>query len=379
MSPELLTIGPRGRRLCLDFARALDDEVAESAQRRAIVLDNGSTLHSFVSVAVAGEPQPTEEQIDEMLAAEAARPVPTVAEVAGLLERVSLPEVGPDQRVIADALADSVATAMYWQPPEGGDVLAGRRELDDGLARIAAWLAPHVPDWWTAPMASDQWAHGWWGHDPRETVQSVATWRAKAVAEENRSATQQRVNRVEYPREGWSPTPGLQPADVDAPISGTWWSFPDGLESTRAIVGVPLGLDLTEDAGDTADVRVSAVDVPAGARVLEIDEPQMWVELCREHPLEVTGSRRHDWYRVTGRDGRWVIPDWAAVAESCDAVHLTTAAYLAGATRALAVDEHSATMIAGRGPDVTQWLKPVQAGPPGTWGYDQDSGTWTPH
>lgn len=378
MRPEQLTIGPRGRRLCLDLATVLDDGLREAAFRRAVVLDDGSTMHPFVSVAVAGEPQPTPAQIDELLAAEAARTVPTIEEVAALLERVPLPEGGPGKGQIAESLARSVAFAMYWQPPDGEDVLAGHRELDAGLARVAAWVAPHVPDWWSAPMAADQWTLGWWGHDPREPGQSVADWRTATLAEEKRAVRMRRENRVEAPEEGWSPTPGLRPADVDAPISGAWWSFPGGVQSTRAIDGLPLGLDLTEDAGGSEDIQVSAVAVPAGARVLEIDDPQVWVELCRAHPLEVTDSRRHDWYRVTGRDGRWVIPDWAAVAESYDAVHLRTTAYLAGATRALAVAAETATMIAGRGPDVTQWLTSVQVGPPRTWGYDQHTDAWAP-
>lgn len=352
MNSEILTAGPRGRQLCLALACALDDEFAGAARQRAFVLDDGSTMHRFVSVAVAGEPQPTQAEIDAYLAAEAARPVPTVADVAWLLEQVALPAAPPEAWEMATALDTSVAHAMYWQPPAGEDVLAGRSELDRGLTRIAEWAEPAVPDWWSAPMAPEQWTIGWWGHDPREPTRSATEWRKEALAEERRSRG----------RSG----------------SGTWWSFPDGVASTRAIDGIPAGLDFTEDAGDTDAVQASAVEVPAAARVLEIDDPQVWVELCRAYPLEVTASRRHDWYRVTGRDGHWVIPDWAAVAEQYDAVHLTTAAYLAGATRAIDTDAETASMIAGWGPDVTQWLMPVQVGPPGAWGYDQDTDTWAP-
>ena len=71
-----------------------------------------------------------------------------------------------------------------------------------------------------------------------------------------------------------------------------------------------------------------------------------------------------------------MVPDWAAVVETYDAVHLTTAAYLAGATRALAVDAETATMIAGWGPDATQWLTPVQIGPAHSRGYDQQADAW---
>ncbi|WP_022917707.1 hypothetical protein [Ruania albidiflava] len=374
MRAELLTVGPRGRRLCLDLACRLDHVLSYAAFDRGYELDPGKG--TSVQRLMAFPPGTTQEEMDAARATEDARPVPRVAEIAGLLTQVPLPAAGPSQVHVAEALADSVATAMYWQPPDGQDVLAGHGELDDGLARVAAWLAPHAPDWWTAPMADHQWALGWWGHDPGERSGSVTEWRDRALAEEERSARMRRENRVDYPGEGWSPTPGLRPADVDAPISGTWWSFPDGVQSTRAVEGVPLGLDLTEDAGGAEDVQVAAVQSRAGARVLEIDDPQVWVDLCRAHPLEVTCSRRHDWYRVTGRDGRWVVPDWAAVAETYDAVHLTTAAYLAGATRALAVDAETATMIAGWGPDATQWLTPVQIGPAHSRGYDQRAEAW---
>ena len=371
MSPDLLTTGPRGRRLCLAVACTLDDELAEAARQRAFVLDDGSTMHRFVA-AEAGDPPLTQAEIDAYLAAEAARPVPTVADVARLLESVTVPSGVPDQGLLTFALQTAVDAAMYWQPPAGEDVLAGKPELDGGLARIATWLAPHAPDWWRAPMAPEQWTIGWWGHDPREVTQSVTGWREATVAAEERAAAQRRENQVEYPKEGWSPTPGLRPADIDAPIGGIWWSFPDGVSSTRAVGGVPLGLDLTEDT-DVDGVSVAPAQGPENPRVLEIDTPRVWVDLCRAHPLDVTASRRHDWYRVTGRDGDWVIPDWAAVAEDYDAVHLTTAAYLAGATRSLEVDQRLATMIAGRGPDATVWLTPVQVGTPRAWSFDREA------
>ncbi|HIZ35520.1 MAG TPA: hypothetical protein H9815_07055 [Candidatus Ruania gallistercoris] len=375
MHPELLTAGPRGRRLCLNLATALDDLLSRAVFDRSYDLDPGKG--TSVKRLMAFAPGTTQAEMDAARAAEEARPVPTVADVARLLVQVDLPAAGPAPAQITPALAESVSTAMYWQPPHGEDVLAGHRELDDGLARVATWLAPQIPDWWTTPMAPEQWVVAWWGHDPRKRKAPALTkWRKQTLAEEHRAATLRRKNRVEYPKEGWSPTPGLRPADVTASISGTWWSFPDGVATTRAVDGVPAGLDLTEDAGDD-QARAFEVRVPTDARVLEIDHPQVWIDLCRAHSLEVTSSRRHDWYRVTGRDGDWVIPDWAAVAESYDAVHLTTAAYLAGATRALEVNERLATMIAGWGPDATVWLTPVRAGTPHVWSFDGEADRWS--
>ena len=32
------------------------------------------------------------------------------------------------------------------------------------------------------------------------------------------------------------------------------------------------------------------------------------------YPRDVTASRRHDWNGWTGREGRWILPDWRSVA-----------------------------------------------------------------
>jgi hypothetical protein len=63
-----------------------------------------------------------------------------------------------------------------------------------------------------------------------------------------------------------------------------------------------------------------------GARVYEITGRRDWADLTARYPLEVTRSRRHDWWRVTGRAATWLIPDYAAVAADYDAIHLTVLA-----------------------------------------------------
>ena len=110
----------------------------------------------------------------------------------------------------------------------------------------------------------------------------------------------------------------------------------------------------------------SAVATPLDAhpaRVIEIDGPEVWVDLCRRHPLVVTASRRHDWFRATGRDGGWVQPDWSRVADEADGVHLSVTGYLTSAGRALDVDEGWASVIGGWNPDETYWFAGVAARP----------------
>ena len=97
----------------------------------------------------------------------------------------------------------------------------------------------------------------------------------------------------------------------------------------------------------------------------------------------MTASRRHDWWRLTGRDGTWLIPDWAAVATRFDAVHLTVDGYLSTAGRAIPVEHPSgpaATVLAGFAPDETWWLTDVRPGlgQPVDWRCDDDDRQWQP-
>jgi len=107
----------------------------------------------------------------------------------------------------------------------------------------------------------------------------------------------------------------------------------------------------------------------ADARICEIRGPEDWTDLVSRYPLEVTRARWHDWFKVTGRAGTWLIPDYSAVAADYDAVHLTIGGYLTAAGRALAVSDNAATMLAGWDPDKTYWLADALqvAGAPVRW------------
>lgn len=100
--------------------------------------------------------------------------------------------------------------------------------------------------------------------------------------------------------------------------------------------------------------------------------------LCRTYPLEVTEQKRHDWYSTTGRYGRWVVPDWSAVAVDHDAVHLTAAAYLTSAGTAVPVDDGVASVIAGWYPDETYWLSDDARPEAGGAVWVRDDEDWVP-
>ncbi len=63
-----------------------------------------------------------------------------------------------------------------------------------------------------------------------------------------------------------------------------------------------------------------------------------------------------------------------AVAAEVDAVPLTVAGYLAAAGTAIAVDEDTASVIAGWDPDATFWLtvRPEPKEEPEAWAWDDD-------
>lgn len=231
-------------------------------------------------------------------------------------------------------------TARYWQAPDGEDVLAALPPVRAALLPVAEQVltAPGV-QWWDEDRGAEQWAIDWRSADdpaplPTNLRQALRNWRQNERAEEVQAARD-------------------RPSDPHAPWSGWWWSLPRGL--LRTVGHVPAALSLVEDS--LGWVEATAIPVRGAGRTLEVRTPDDWTALCRRFPLEVTASRRHDWFNTTGRHGRWLIPDWEQVAAEWDAVHLTVFGYLRGAGRALQVDTHTATVIAGWDPGSTLWLK----------------------
>lgn len=178
-----------------------------------------------------------------------------------------------------------------------------------------------------------------------------------------------------------------RPADPASLASGSWWSIPPHAlprTSGSPIDGRPAGLEFVEDASSWRAAEVRPVRVPHGLRIIEVRSPNDWAELCRRYPLDVSGEKRHDWFRTTGRDGRWVIPDWSAVARDVDAVHLPVEGYLRCAGVAVEVEltgalsGSAASVLAGWNPDETRWLADVVdiVDEPTRWVMD-DWGSWS--
>ncbi|CAM5521534.1 hypothetical protein [Leifsonia shinshuensis] len=354
IDPAALLAGPRGRRVCLYVATPgpgdaltgpdpLLDAVFLAAYERessAVMFVLYSADDSEDPGAGSGDPRevPRAPALDEIARMFAARPPAT-----------------PDPEELLEALEVSVGAARYWQEPDGNDRLADEPELADALrAGGDAVARADGAQWWASPLAEDdQWLvlmddrpHDEWSATDRpprleeSPSEALARWRQEFDQEEE-------GRRREY-RLGASPLHW----------GGSWWSMPPVTSTTtRGLTGKgAVGLHLVEDGLGWRYARLTRMAVRAGARVFEIDGPERWAELCRRFPLDASASRRGDWLRSTGRDGRWLVPDWLRVAEEYDGVHLTVLGYLSTAGRALPVADDWATVLAGWSPDETHWL-----------------------
>ncbi|MDX2375981.1 hypothetical protein M4I32_04120 [Microbacterium sp. LRZ72] len=321
---DALARGTRGRRLCVEYVARADETVGSAVYRlgRELDPDPGVRLRRSVSEVRGREAEPTS----------------TGEAVTALVDGVDLTNIRHD--LVREALQASVDLARYWQEPDGTDAVAALPAMHAALRRIARHVSTTLRDS-AAPRGSAQFAVDW---RPLADSAPLMCDPAAVLTDWTRA---QREDEARAARE--------RPADPRANWSGTWWSVPQGLVTTRGSM-----LDALELVEDSHGWEVATVIPVRGAgRTLEIRSGEDWAELCREYPMEVTASRRHDWFRVTGRDGRWVIPDWQRVAERWDAVHLTTLGYLSAATQLIEVGSEYASVIGGWGPDSTIWLADV--------------------
>jgi hypothetical protein len=338
-----LLAGPRGRRMCLELLRG-----AVGRTWPELSWTDGKAGYPV------GRFDP--EQARRSLAAAVA-----ALDVAALVTTQTPATLLP-------ALTASVDRAMYWQEPDEVDQLLAQPALGAELVPVAeAVVQAPASQWWAEPMAAtDQHAIAWAPDDPPVLQAPNLTGAGPALQRwrEQTAADEQQVRRE-------------RPADPRAPWSGAWWSTPALVErivTTRTLPGAavaaapaPVGLTVVEDEMGWTAARSWPVHVPGDARVLELTGPGDWAALVQRYPLEVTASRRHDWWRVTGWNGAWVIPDWAAVAVDVDAVHLTVDGYLSTAGRALPVDvpalgRPARTLLGGWDPDATWWFTDAPTG-----------------
>lgn len=323
-----LLAGPRGRRLCLELVAAGSSDVRGMLFHLGYAADvhaGATRLVAFVGERVDGS------ALDDQMSA---------ASIDRLVQLIGATRVSITPAAIEEALVLSVGAARYWQPPDGWDVLAADARVTAALTAVADRVVRHPASrWWRRDIADTQWALAFDGEpamfDP--APDAAGRWAAATRAEEDRA----RERRLTPAGQGFS---------------GHWWSHPWGAPHTTGELpdGLPAGLAYVEDA--LGWTQAEAIPVAGTGRIHEVRTAADWAHLCRRYPLEVTAARRHDWFRTTGRDGRWLLPEWSRVAQEWDGVHLTGWAYLTAATRAIEVDDEYASLIGGWGPDETYWL-----------------------
>jgi len=328
LTADDLLIGPRGRGLCTAVAHRLSGELWPGSRA------NGTAERDVLIRAL-----------------EAVDPTPVYA--------------WRDPLAFVEPMDWSVSNAMYWQPPHEQDVVAADPGVVAALRPVADAVATAPASaWWNTPvdLAVLRYTSRFdAGHPPSPPTLTGARerldrWRVGVLEDDHAAATD-------------------RPADPVAPFSGCWWSTPamaSLVTTTRPLPALgSVELVWEEDSLGQRSALIWPLTTTRVPRVWEVDRPAAWVRLVDRYPLEVTNARRHDWYRTTGRVGRWRIPDWSAVADDWDAVHVTVAGYLTTATRALPLgDGDSATILAGWNPDQTWWLTDTLAtttGHPASW------------
>jgi hypothetical protein len=343
--PGSLLAGPRGRRLCWVVAGGLPHQARI-----------GPAWEQVISFDRLG-----------------AGPAELAGELAVAVARRDWAAVvaGMSEAELAGPLADSAGWAMYWQPPDGVDQALAYPQVAEALRPVARAVTG-------APAAR------WWPGGPelgaQQYVEPVGAGRAGPAL----SGAARRLAAWLVAELGDERSAAARPPNPAANYSGHWWSAPclSGLVSTtRALPGLgPLQLTAKEDWPGWSDVRCWPLTPRRPPRTWEITGPDNWVALVARYPLEVSKSRRHDWWRVTGRAGRWLIPDYAAAAADYDAIHLSVGGYLTTAGRALPVSD-AGTLLAGWDPDETYWLADIldTAGPTLRWtSQDSPHPRWRP-
>lgn len=347
LSADALLAGPRGRSLCVNL---LDDRLSPGGRvRRAWP----RALH-FIRTG------------DSARGASRLTKCARIADVSG---------TSFNRGALLAGLRAAVDFASYWHEPDAEDqgfaAEAVREALRPVAEAVVAAAGARDVRWWTAPVDRDRQRVAQFvdQHPQAEPLltgaaESVGAWRADTLDDE-RSAR----DRPEVPAASQSGRWRSSPAPSLLPVT------------TRALPALGAArLALVEDGLGWQSARCWPVAPKEGARIYEICGPDHWAELVGRYPLDVSKSRRHDWGRATGWAGRWLIPDYPAVAADWDAVHVSVAGYLTTAGITIPACDGACTMLAGWDPDATWWLTDVLAltGPPEDWRADDQAALgWT--
>lgn len=261
--PDSLLTGPRGRRLCW----SLVDSAVGPAKAR--------TGPGWKQVRLGLPGVERTELAAELAAAIAQTDLGTIA--------------GMSDVALLAPLAESVDAAMYWQAPDAVDQALAHAEVAEALRPVAhAVIGASAARWWSSGAELDTQQYVESIGDRGEglvlsgAADRLAAWLA-ATAEDERSAAE-------------------RPSDPAANYSGHWWSGPTLSQLVSTIRALPgfgaVQLAAMEDSPGWAEMRCWPVTPRQMPRIYEIADPHDWIALVGRYPLDVTKSRRHDWWRV---------------------------------------------------------------------------------
>lgn len=315
------------------------------------------------------------------MTASAAPPIPRPLSVDDLLAgprgRRLCAEVADDRSPegISLALTESVDAARYWQFPDELDQELFRPASRDRLRPAAEVLASATATaWWTDRLDLDDL------HEVEMLDETAPSGRGALVGAGGR-LERWRTDRDLEEEQHVGSDRGLEHA-----AGGEWWTQPLGADLVRTTPTVPslapAGLFYPEDSYGWSDALSWPLRAVRAPEVYEIDGPGDLAALVSRFPRDVTRSRRRTWWETTGVDGAWAAPDWSAVAEDYDAVHVTVRGYLTTAGTAVPVEgapvAGACTVLAGWTPGKTVWLTDVlePAGPARRWRRRDDEVLW---
>jgi hypothetical protein len=272
-----------------------------------------------------------------------------------------------NEELLLECVADSVGAARYYQDPDALDLALADPRIQAALAPVATRIAA-AAKWWSDPVDPLKQVYV----DKREdgSIRPPVFSGARVVLEawRNKTTGPGRRHRGQWVGGPWWSTPVSFFTVEDAKRYGEPLPWVAGTTRSRPGLGA-VELLLEEDSFGAPAALCWPVRVRMPVRAFEIDNPDDWMELVERYGVDVTGKRIAHWSLATGLDRRWVIPDWLAVAEDYEVVHLTVNGYLTTSGRALAVDTGSSTFLAGWNPDMSYWLSDVleAAGSPTLW------------
>jgi hypothetical protein len=218
------------------------------------------------------------------------------------------------------------------------------------------------------PVAEDVVAavapYGWW--EPVErTDQRLLLWdgQPEVVGAGIEALVRDGVERARAENEESSAR--HRPRRGQRNVGAAWWSPPSFAPltwTTRHVPPLPsvalLPFFDTFRPFEPTGARVFALEIDPSAHVYEVNGPEDWRCLVEAFPMDVTGTHDGEWRRWGDVAGPWCLPDWSAVVERYDGVHVSVGGYVASCGLALRVGD-AYTMLSAWIPDATFWLRDV--------------------